>query len=1062
MTDNTNHTTTTDMNNQSITTNTNNNISTTTHNNSISLKRNQSLSSTSNKSNDGAPPPQQTSQPITNNSSTTFPASPALSTLTKNTSSSDSCSSAHVHSAAYSGNGSRMNVDDILNKTKFKGAKRRHRKSSLGVVKNGAGGVRGGVNNGSMRLGNKPAAVKKPIQKVKHSSKVHNKQDNNGQMERKMRLQRLQQEQLMQQKKLLSKSSMGSGVGGLTRQSSLDSRTSLDREMENTQDIGELGRLGDDSSINSRSSSSSKKRARQLSAVKESPTPNSSKSDPIPQQRRSKRAKSAIPTSYNVTELTKQNSIMSEIEVKKSSSAAGVGKSICGQNENIEGAEAQSKEGLAEGKDKDTPQENEPEEEDEEPDSVQSALSTLLIKYNSCIGLPSSTIPLSSITKTPTSTSTKAATTWEIVQLLVSTLRYINLLDPKSINTEEYKEVVNSLSNVIQSVSCVKLMVMNRNSVAQGSGGEANNQGSGEQGNGNNEGDDDEDSTTKITNYNSKLLSNIQLQIWMRMMIWSLEEVAGWEFLCQIVSAADSKLIVKQQGVDDGNNKDGKGKKKKKKKGKKQQKNATNKSKDMTPRDSLVQDIRQLMELAPYVLPPSMEFAQWLKDTLTLGFRQSLPEYGCELFDHFEIELAASEPIALKRSDTDTSRKSERSHVSHSPVKDNTTTKGGVTGSSSSSTSPSKNITEKRHKRQQAYFASLAEEENKASAASGSSSIKTDDETATITGSVSTVTSTSRASSKSIREKDDNILLKTSVSLTSTIPSRTSNPFLKGSARGSYVGSHLSSKLSNITSLFREVKAAPKTKPKAKVPQASKKAAPPQQDAATAGVKRKNSLPKQLSVTSVKAPTTTTRFKTTITEEPAASSVPNEPQSKRRRPAVSSLRASSYTARATANPRAASSSFTVGETPMKRPIIEETPAKKPQPGAVRQRLRLRDDRPYMGNAIVAETPQQPLMRGSSSSGGQEDSSFLPTNLWSRQYQHHSGTRRPPQRAGWIDTRHRQQQNGNNSHLSPVVNQFSLGAASGSMNLGFSPMPHQEDMASVLAKAAKSAASRKRK
>jgi len=1046
MTDNT---TTVDMNNQpTTTTNTNNNISTTTHNNnSISLKRNQSISSsTSSKvgTHDGAPPQQHSHQPLTN--STTFPASPALSTLTKNTSSSDSCSSAHVHSSAFGagGSNSRMNVDDILNKSKFKGKRRGRRKSSLGVKTVNGGGV------GGVRV-SKPAA-KKLIgvpsnnyhQKVKaNNTKVHNKQD--GQNERKMRLQRLQQEQLLKQKRKLT--SMGSSSGGgssvLKRQSSLDSRTSLDREMENTQEI----ERSEEKSVSSRSSSRSSSSNRKKRAAET--TSGSSISESIPQQRRSKRAKSSIPTSYNVTELTKQNSIMSEIEVKKSSSSVVA---VAAGSSQVESAEAQSNEELAEGKDKNIPKEDETQEEEEEPDSVQSALSTLLTKYNSCIGLPSSTIPLSS-TKTLPSTA-KAATTWEIVQLLVSTLRYINLLDPKSVNTEEYKEVVNGLSNVLKSVSCVKLLVMNRTSVVQG---EAKANGDNEQGNGDNQEEDDEDSITKITNYNTKLLSNIQLQIWMRMMIWSLEEVAGWEFLCQIVSLADTKLI-QQQGVD-GGDKGGKGKKKKKKKGKKQQKKTT-KEKDMSPRDNLVQDIRQLMELAPYVLPPSMEFAQWLKDTLTLGFRQSIPEYGVELFDHFEIELAAAEPIVLKRSDTDTSRRSERSHVSHSPVKDNTTTKGGVTGSNSSA-SPTKNITEKRHKRQQAYFASLAEEENKASAASGSSSIKTDDETATITGSVSTVTSTSRASSKSVREKDDNILLKTSVSLTSTIPSRTSNPFLKGSARGSYVGSHLSSKLSNITSLFREVKAAPKTKPKAKAPQAASKKAPPTQQAAIAGIKRKNSLPKQLSVTSVKpATTTTTRFKATITEESTVSSVPNEPQSKRRRPAVSSLRASSYTARATANPRAASSSFTVGETPMKRPIIEETPAKNPQPGAVRQRLRLRDDRPYMGNAIVAETPQQPLMRGGSSSGGQEDSSFLPTNLWSRQYQHSSGTRRPPQRAGWIDTRHRQQQqNGNNnSHLSPVVN---LGA-SGSMNLGFSPMPHQEDMASALAKAAKSAASRKRK
>ena len=174
------------------------------------------------------------------------------------------------------------------------------------------------------------------------------------------------------------------------------------------------------------------------------------------------------------------------------------------------------------------------------------------------------------------------------------------------------------------------------------------------------------------------------------------------------------------------------------------------------------------------------------------------------------------EPIALKRSGTDQSHlshRSERSQVSHSPVKEGTSS-SGVTGS------PTKNLIEKRQKRQQAYFASLAEEIKVSN-----NSVAADDESATITGSVSTVTSTSRASSTN-REKDDTVLFKTSVSLTSTVPSRTQNPFLKGSARANYVGSHLSSKLSNITSLFREVKAPVKPKPLVPVKKEKKKMEP--------------------------------------------------------------------------------------------------------------------------------------------------------------------------------------------------------------------------------------------
>jgi len=303
-------------------------------------------------------------------------------------------------------------------------------------------------------------------------------------------------------------------------------------------------------------------------------------------------------------------------------------------------------------------------------------------------------------------------------------------------------------------------------------------------------------------------LQTIQLQIWIRMMMWSLEGEAGWTYLEEVV-----KLTEGEEDGNDGDKRSGKKqKKKKKKKGKRKQptKDGTS-TKQTTPRQALVNHLTSLFELVPYVLPPSMDFSVCVKDILTFGYRQNIPEYGAEILDHFEIEMV--EPIALKRSGTDTSHRSTRSEVSHSPVKK----KGDANGSAGGSSSPSRQIAERRAKRQQAYFASLMEE--KAASASASTSVNADDESATITGSISTVTSTSRGSKRSRGpdiEKDDTKLLKTSVSLTAAVkPKSKENPFLKGSARGTYVGSHLGSKLANISTLFREV-TVPVKKPKMK------------------------------------------------------------------------------------------------------------------------------------------------------------------------------------------------------------------------------------------------------
>lgn len=917
-------------------------------------------------------------------------------------------SSAHIHAAAYghnnvqpNSNSNRMSVDDILNSSKFKGGRRPNKKnsnrSSISAIKRKSLGDNNAQNTGPVKAvitKNKVTSYKNNDIGGHANSSTNSKHqavvDVNGREERRERLERLQQEQL-QQKRVQGKG------GALRRETSLDRVKRLEEEEKGgllSQDMPSGEPLDDDAiskssrgSSKSSGSSSKKDKLREevLSGKKSLSTMGDSSSS-----RRSKRAKTVAKNDIISTEITMS------VKNVPSQTSKGDGEAS---------------------RDNFTPEE----EVEEEPDNAQSALHSLLVKYT-CI---ENSIGVAAINPNP-SLSSSSLPSWDVVQLLVSVLRYINLLDPTTVNSQECKEVEASLAGVLKSVDRMKWEVMNRNNIIQGSA---------------------EDDDVLVTKNDARLLTMIQLQVWMRMMVWSLEDCTGWEFLERVIALADAKH---DSNKDSG--KKLKGNKKKKKSKKKGNKASSNKksSQTLSPRDSLVQDVRLLMELAPYVLPPSLDFSQWLKDTLTYGFRQSIPEYGTELFDHFEIEVA--EPIALKRSGTDTSQMSERSQVSHSPVKVTVVRRGNSSSniSGDSSASPTKQIMDIRHQRQQAYFASLAEEE-RASA---------DDETATITGSLSTVTSTSK-SAGSVREKDDTILLKTSVSLTSAAPAQTSNPFLKGSARGSYVGSHLSSKLSNITSLFREVKAAPKPKkaPPAKV---ISKAVEP---------KKKNnpSLPwKVNNVTSTKAPppaSVTTKSasvasKRKFTAMSSASrmtrllsaSPPKETPYKRPRPGTSSFR---------------HVAFAVGETPS-RQIVEETPIMKNQPVSARQRLRFRDDNPYVGNSIVAETPlgnnngvaetpqQKSILRGGR--GGP-----APTNLWNMQ---HSARRSGKSKMDTRRQHHRQfGRNGNFStgqeHLSPVVNPFTT-RTSGALNYGLSPMPHQEDMASVLAKAAKSAASRKRK
>jgi hypothetical protein len=190
-----------------------------------------------------------------------------------------------------------------------------------------------------------------------------------------------------------------------------------------------------------------------------------------------------------------------------------------------------------------------------------------------------------------------------------------------------------------------------------------------------------------------------------------------------------------------------------------------------------------------------LEFSQWLKNILTFNFQQSIPEFGIDIMDHFEIEFV--ENIAESQSgdmmDSSKLRKSKVTSCTEAQF-------------SSLDTSLSRKAVENGSARQQAFFSSLARKPLSANADGESATIGSD---ASIARSHSTSTGSTKTSVQSEKEADA-ALFKTSLSLTAAVPKRKQNPFLKDSARGVYVGSHFSSKLSNIATLFREV---PKPKP---------------------------------------------------------------------------------------------------------------------------------------------------------------------------------------------------------------------------------------------------------
>ena len=613
-----------------------------------------------------------------------------------------------------------------------------------------------------------------------------------------------------------------------------------------------------------------------------------------------------------------------------------------------------------------------------------------------------------------------------------------------------------------------------------------------------------------------RLLRSIQIQVWMRMMAWSLERDAGWELLGRAISLSDSKWREEAEAVDGAvdlttaaataaavaamaagiNKKRGrKSRKKKKKTNSNDDRGGRSKEEEerkKTARDCLVEDVRVLTGLAPYVLPASLGFSSWLRHTLTFGHRQRVPDYGAELFEHFEIDVAettaasmsssssSSSPSSSRRADADAADAAAPSRPPGISGTSNSASVAGNRAGASEDDGPARRLMGERHDRQRAYFASLAGGGEKATS-SNDSSAAANDETATNAGSSSTATSNSKSSSSSssARGKDDALLFKTPVSLTAAAGARTSNPFLGGSARGSYVGSHLGSKLSNITSLFREVRAAPPPPPARPDPSAKARVAGrrgeglPPAKASAAGAAASSSSATTMMARKKRKADFDARARSSSLSPVKATPV------KRRRPPF-------------APPRATSSGpmFAVAERPRRLPpVIGESPAGR-QPGTsarLRPRLRDCDHHPRdAGSTIVAETPQQqrrsarsdrttregdpvvaetPQHRQPKRDDGPAASCVLPTNLWCWQKDKHRPPPPPPRHSFLLPDHpyhgRRRQQASSTGHLSPIVKQSSIGA-SAQLKFGLSPIPNQEDMDIVMAKVARSGASRKKK
>jgi hypothetical protein len=558
-----------------------------------------------------------------------------------------------------------------------------------------------------------------------------------------------------------------------------------------------------------------------------------------------------------------------------------------------------------------------------------------------------------------------ASSPWTIVQSLQVVLQQQqqqHTYDKTFLSSDTCQQIVNGLANILQSVISMKWMVMNRNntkiitSYPQRTEEETKDI-------------DNDDNDRRNDVY---LLQLIQIQIWIRMILWNHAQDVGWEIVQRAIALTNNDHVATNNTTD-----------KRKRKKKKRVVIAVS-----SAREGLIDDIRLLTELVPYVIPISMNLSQWLKYTLTFGFRQRIPDYGTILFDHFEIELIdeSSTNSGLNQTSTTTN---DNSLILVLPVPNKDDDDNNKQQHNLLNDSPTKQLLAKRHNRQRAYFASLVKEEE-GKEMSTNSNTTNDNNVTNTTVSQSTTTSTSTVTKYG--SNDDKLLFKTSVSLTATASlARTSNPFLKGSARGNYVGSHLGSKLSNITTLFREVKAVP--------PPAKKKLIPMK----TQMVETKKIIDEK------KTQNVAAALSTTGTTTPAA-------VVQRKRKVVDTTLSPTLTPMKTSrshHSRGVLPMSTIAETPTHhyQSVIDETPAKSqitartirhcrdaivtetPVPQHNQLQLLRHSIQLQMESPIVAETP---LHRLSTRGGGDESgtrnnykqglnnsisSTVFPTNLW---------------------------------------------------------------------------------
>jgi len=353
------------------------------------------------------------------------------------------------------------------------------------------------------------------------------------------------------------------------------------------------------------------------------------------------------------------------------------------------------------------------------------------------------------------------------------------------VSESEMVDPESNFSSTLKSVLSVKYIVHNRPNASEVATIVDPNEETG--------GDDTRRKTSTTMTNEEQIVREIQWQIWTRMIVWDAAGKEGLAYLDRLlVLKAEDDLDGEIEAVNvvKGNHS------KKKEKGKKRKKSESNQPVVLSPKQNLVKEVIALMELAPYVLPPSVEFSQWVKEVLSFGFRKSLPDYGGDILGHFEIELA-DQVISLNNRDTDATEEKSASKPPQSPT---------TTINHEDCISPTRKVTEERHKLQRAYFSSLME---RVASDMESASLPSD---ATALRSLSTATSSTRSkASFDIHNKEDAKLFKTSLPLTAPHP-KSNNPYLKGASRGTYVGSHLSSKLSNISTLFREVQAPSKKK----------------------------------------------------------------------------------------------------------------------------------------------------------------------------------------------------------------------------------------------------------